>query len=925
MDLLANPQSTFLSPAFLLVLLFGVIRGIKIEIWLHLVIGMFGVFRLARYYRQSQAAAVLSSFVFMLSSMYALSITAGMSTFLTIAFIPWAILYYLESFSNLKYVFLSSLFCVLMFFAGGVQVLIITLTFIAAHSFLSVLCRQHRLIRALKTLVIILIIVSCLSAVKSLPFQELVLQRYRFTTEYDGFSLNSLRFGLFSRDQSLAAIAKLPEGMSGFINGVSYAMDENGMYVGIIPFLLFLIGLGLFFKKRIVLVLSFLIFLWLGFGNRIPFSLWELLHRLPIYNSMRVAQRFRFVFMLCLSIFAGFGFDAVSLYIRRIIVNRFIVRFIMLTILFVVLVDLMLVNSDVLKDAFPFPPLKTLKSDTFRQVETTVLLYEEDFCISSNRNFFYYKDDGWGLYPGFLCNIGVINAYEPLFVPTNVASMHSNNYKGEVYLRGTQGEVQISKWSPNRVRVDVNALSKGYLVFNQNYNSGWKIKGGRDYKTVSLNGLVGTVITPEDKEIEFYYLSDSFIIGSTISLITFLFIIILLLKTRSRTAAEFNNLIGGRRLSSFKIVLLLFVLSLFILVSSNILIKRDENRLGYISGVDQSDLVIAIDYASEGKFKEARKQYKKNVENNRLSAASKRALKVLKDLNKAVIDKDYVIHLFKGDKYFLEDFQTGDHERAIKEYKAAMEINPNYAEAYVGLGGVYYYSGRKKQAIPYFEKALQLNPGDSEAYFLTGSSYRELSEVEEARGDLVKAKELHEREEIYFKKSVELDPKNSSSCCNLAQAYKVLGGFKYRDGDLLKAKELYEQAEINFKKAIELDPEISVIYNYLAQTYVLLGKTYRESAQMGLYYSPGAAQRGQAIAYLKKAIQLNPDEASAYRYLGQSYRDLAQIEEIKGNLKKAGGLFEQARDSLQKAKELYRLERNSKEERFLEDYLKLIP
>ena len=51
MPLLASPATRVLSPTLLPTLLFGELIGIKIEIWLCLVIGIMGVYRLARYLR----------------------------------------------------------------------------------------------------------------------------------------------------------------------------------------------------------------------------------------------------------------------------------------------------------------------------------------------------------------------------------------------------------------------------------------------------------------------------------------------------------------------------------------------------------------------------------------------------------------------------------------------------------------------------------------------------------------------------------------------------------------------------------------------------------------------------------------------------------------------------------------------------------
>jgi len=41
--LLAHPQSPFLSPLYIFVLIFGPVIGLKIEIIVHLIIGLFGI------------------------------------------------------------------------------------------------------------------------------------------------------------------------------------------------------------------------------------------------------------------------------------------------------------------------------------------------------------------------------------------------------------------------------------------------------------------------------------------------------------------------------------------------------------------------------------------------------------------------------------------------------------------------------------------------------------------------------------------------------------------------------------------------------------------------------------------------------------------------------------------------------------------
>ncbi len=508
--LLANPQSRVLSPSFFLILLFGEVVGIKIDIWLHLVVGLLGTYALARHYQLAPPFALMASFVFMLSSMYALNLTVGMTWFLSVAYLPWVFLFYLKAFQNWKYALAGGLGLALMFFGGGAYPLSITLLFLAFYSLLLASFKEYPLAKATALLAVTLGFAICIGAVKFFPAIEFLQAQPRRIYDYSGFSLNSLQFSLLSRDQTLGAITNLPLEKPGFVDGVTGGMDENGMYIGFIPLGLSLIGIGLHDKRRMLLALCFVVFLWLSFGVRSrPVELWTPLHLLPVYDSMRIAQRFRIVFMLCLSVFAGFGLRTVDQYVARIVPRPALTRFFTPAVLLIVLADLWLVNSPVFKDAFPIAPLETTRSEEFHQV-WNVSAYDKS------------GKQEWpplsALYPAFLSNVGVIDCYETANVPRNAVPASSADYKGEAYLSGTEGTAQINDWSPNRVAVDVEAASEGFLVLNQNYYPGWKLEGDRGGQVQEVDGLLAVKITPSDRRLVLYYLPTSFVAGLAVTL-----------------------------------------------------------------------------------------------------------------------------------------------------------------------------------------------------------------------------------------------------------------------------------------------------------------------------------------------------------------------------------------------------------------------
>ena len=58
----------------------------------------------------------------------------------------------------------------------------------------------------------------------------------------------------------------------------------------------------------------------------------------------------------------------------------------------------------------------------------------------------------------------------------------------------------------------------------------------------------------------------------------------------------------------------------------------------------------------------------------------------------------------------------GNYKDAIALLKKALEINPNFIDAYNNLGSAYCAAGKNKQAIAALKKAIQLNPKIGEAH-----------------------------------------------------------------------------------------------------------------------------------------------------------------------------------------------------------------
>ena len=97
-SLLAHPHNRLLSPATMYSIIFGTIRGLKIEILIHFFIGLLGMWFLARYLGLRGIYSLFPGILYMLNSIYPLHISAGHHEWLSMAYLPMAFLCYLKGY-----------------------------------------------------------------------------------------------------------------------------------------------------------------------------------------------------------------------------------------------------------------------------------------------------------------------------------------------------------------------------------------------------------------------------------------------------------------------------------------------------------------------------------------------------------------------------------------------------------------------------------------------------------------------------------------------------------------------------------------------------------------------------------------------------------------------------------------------------------
>ena len=159
------------------------------------------------------------------------------------------------------------------------------------------------------------------------------------------------------------------------------------------------------------------------------------------------------------------------------------------------------------------------------------------------------------------------------------------------------------------------------------------------------------------------------------------------------------------------------------------------------------------------------------------------------------------------------------HKDAIKLCNEAIELYPNYANAYYNRGLAYSGLSEHEQAISDYTKAIELDSKNANAYNMRGFAYYALKQYEQAIQD--------------YSTAIKLYPDYAGAHKNRGKAYYHL--------------EQYEQAIQDYSTAIELYPNSDWHGNDFDWLYNYRGEAYQK---LGLYE--------QALKDYDKAIEINP-------------------------------------------------------------------
>ncbi len=227
---------------------------------------------------------------------------------------------------------------------------------------------------------------------------------------------------------------------------------------------------------------------------------------------------------------------------------------------------------------------------------------------------------------------------------------------------------------------------------------------------------------------------------------------------------------------------------------------------------------------------------------------------------------------FKAGQDFIA---TNNYKDGIEQFSKAIEISPNYADAYIERANAYEKINELKKAADDYNRALVFENKTPEVYYGAARINYKLGNFKEAKDYINKSLELKskflEALQLQVKILIELEEyMNALTAAKKAIILKDNAYNNYYHGIVSEYLKNYNQAEIDFQKAIAKNRRFVEPYIAIARLRLNMNKL------------------NQAIENCNTAIELDKDNTDAYLVRSQVYIKMMEynkaIDDISKNI-----------------------------------------
>lgn len=169
----------------------------------------------------------------------------------------------------------------------------------------------------------------------------------------------------------------------------------------------------------------------------------------------------------------------------------------------------------------------------------------------------------------------------------------------------------------------------------------------------------------------------------------------------------------------------------------------------------------------------------------------------------------------------------------ITAFRKAIELKPDLLPAYSELGRVLEYSGDEKGAIDAYQKAISLDPNKSAGFFHLGRLFVKQNRLKEAR-ELWEKRPLDAKDNTFPNFITVLERAEKQEAAKVAYEKNsndpdalVQMGLAMMDGDHWVVDGRQEKAIVHFRKALEIKPGFAKAQHAICKAYVQIADTYK--------------------------------------------------------------------------------------------------
>lgn len=526
---LGNPQSGALSPFNIFGLYFNPVHQFKLELLVHILLVPVAFGMLSRALRLPLVVGLFGCLVWVGNGFINFRLLHGQTTFFALLLVPFLVALLIEEIQQAherrggilltgvspNRVILGIAVACLMILQDGLLVLMYTAFLLGGMALVA--STRSRDAGPLYLVTVWGICSVALCAVRLWPVFELLSDTPRNVDDRDFLTLSMAWNALFGVDQR--------ELYHSFSEPNHSVWGAYGAFTGFVPWLLGLYGaLRSRGAWRWPLFAAMILGVVLMFGNFASFAPWTLLRNVFPFQMIRAPYRFVILLIFGIAVLSMVG--AFELY--NDLMSRLNVRWKTKIARRVSFVSgtLLLLGLGVSLNLAVRPLLEEMI------VSRAVLPGE----ISRDRSFGYTVDNPAHMFRHVAAHQCIVNCYDPMPFRIGV-----NPRTPPAFLPDGTGSVSLEA-GVNQLRLVVNATDPTTVIINHHYHEDWHVVSG-NVKSIGPVGLgvIGLSVPAGEQEVVLEFVSESFLLGSVVSALSFAMLllgILIVMRRKLRSAGS---------------------------------------------------------------------------------------------------------------------------------------------------------------------------------------------------------------------------------------------------------------------------------------------------------------------------------------------------------------------------------------------------